>query len=118
MEHNHRDQNAVRVCTIVALVLPALVDGYVIRADDSVQERNGDASAFAGTDAETAWMVTGIIFIVLFVLAVIVCIYLWYLRNAKVKELRHLENIRAGKDHRNVWYGGNGGGGGGGGSNI
>uniref|UniRef100_A0A182II00 Uncharacterized protein n=1 Tax=Anopheles arabiensis TaxID=7173 RepID=A0A182II00_ANOAR len=95
------------VCAIVTLLLPAVASGHVIQA----QERVGEATPLAGTDAETAWMVTGIIFIVLFAVAVIVCIYLWYLRNAKVKELRHLQNLRAGKDHQNVWYGGNGGGG-------
>ncbi|KFB40585.1 membrane protein ORF30 [Anopheles sinensis] len=107
------DTWACRCMIVVVLTLATCTSGHIIRqagSEDSkaIPEAYNDAVPFAGTDAETAWMVTAIIFIVLFALAIIVCIYLWYLRNAKMKELRHLQNIRLGtnKDNQNVWYGG------------
>uniref|UniRef100_A0A182Q6R9 Uncharacterized protein n=1 Tax=Anopheles farauti TaxID=69004 RepID=A0A182Q6R9_9DIPT len=105
MANSRYNLHATRGWVIVAVVLQlaALISGHVIQA----QERNSEPSTFASTTTETAWMVTGIIFIVLFAVAVIVCIYLWYLRNQKVKEIRHLESLRGdAKDNRNVWYGG------------
>lgn len=64
------------------------------------------AQPLAQTQTEVAWMVTAIIFIVLFALSISLVIYLWYLRNAKIKELRALQTTRNDKNSRNVWYGG------------
>lgn len=61
---------------------------------------------FAQTQTEVAWMVTAIIFIILFALSIVLVIYLWYLRNAKIRELRALQTTRNDKNGRNVWYGG------------
>uniref|UniRef100_A0A182IZ58 Uncharacterized protein n=1 Tax=Anopheles atroparvus TaxID=41427 RepID=A0A182IZ58_ANOAO len=101
-----------RAFAIVGLTLVSIASGHTIQrsgADpNAIPEAYYVPVAFSGTDSETAWMVTAIIFIVLFALCVIVCIYLWYLRNAKMKELRYIQNVHSGanKNNQNVWYGG------------
>lgn len=78
-------------------------EDLIVGVDSSVSQIEPLA---ASTTPEVAWMVTAIIFIVLFALAIILVIYLWYLRNSKIKELRALQTSRDDKNNRNVWYGG------------
>lgn len=78
-------------------------EDLIVEVDSSVTQVEPFA---ASTTPEVAWMVTAIIFIVLFALAIILVIYLWYLRNSKIKELRALQTSRDDKNNRNVWYGG------------
>lgn len=73
---------------------------------DSIVSDETVVQPLAQTQSEVAWMVTAIIFIVLFALAISLVIYLWHLRNAKIKELRALQTTRNDKNSRNVWYGG------------
>lgn len=63
-------------------------------------------------ERDNAWMAIGIIFIILFALAVMLAIYLWILRLRKINEFNRYVALQEqglqNKQNRNVWYGGGG----------
>jgi hypothetical protein len=77
--------------------------------DLSINEQNNEYSKFELLNrcTDNKWMVLAIIFIILFLLAFIACIFLFVLRIRTIKAIRQEQAMQNKPNPRNVWYGGN-----------